>query len=135
MNTLDVVAGIIESDGKLLLACRPPQGDQAGLWEFPGGKVESGESQPAALRRELKEELGIDAQVGEYIASHTHSVAGRVIRLHAWHVPEFHGDPQPLCHSALVWCLPGQVRQYALAPADIPLLAAFRDLRAATSTD
>lgn len=135
MKTLDVVAGIIESDGKLLLACRPPQGDQAGLWEFPGGKVEPGESQPAALRRELKEELGIDAQIGEYIASHTHSVAGRVIRLHAWHVPEFSGQPQPLCHSTLVWCLPGQARLYALAPADIPLLTAFRDLRAATSTD
>ena len=57
MKTLNVVAAIIEQHGKILLAQRPASGDQAGLWEFPGGKVETGETQPQALVRELEEEL------------------------------------------------------------------------------
>lgn len=83
MKTLDVVAAIIEQRGNILLAQRPIGGDQAGLWEFPGGKVEHGESQPAALARELEEELGIIATVGEYVASHRREVSGRLIHLHA----------------------------------------------------
>lgn len=61
IKKLDVVAAIIERDGKILLAQRPDHADQAGLWEFAGGKVEPGETQPQALIRELREELGIDA--------------------------------------------------------------------------
>ena len=64
LKNFDVVAAIIESEGKILLARRPENGDQPGLWEFPGGKVEAGETQPAALARELLEELGITAQIG-----------------------------------------------------------------------
>ena len=64
MKTIDVVAAIIERDGKILLAQRPLHADQSGMWEFAGGKVESGESQPEALFRELREELGIEAVVG-----------------------------------------------------------------------
>jgi hypothetical protein len=61
LKTLDVVAAIIEKDGKILLAQRPAHADQPGMWEFAGGKVEAGETQPEALIRELREELGIDA--------------------------------------------------------------------------
>ncbi|EBW2264519.1 NUDIX domain-containing protein [Salmonella enterica subsp. enterica serovar Hillingdon] len=61
IKKLDVVAAIIERDGKILLAQRPDHADQAGFWEFAGGKVEPGETQPQALIRELREELGIDA--------------------------------------------------------------------------
>ena len=67
---IDVVAAIIERDGKILLAQRPPHADQPGLWEFAGGKVEHGESQPQALARELEEELAIVARPTRYIASH-----------------------------------------------------------------
>ncbi|EEX0647584.1 CTP pyrophosphohydrolase, partial [Escherichia coli] len=70
MKMIEVVAAIIERDGKILLAQRPAQSDQAGLWEFAGGKVEPDESQQQALVRELNEELGIEATVGEYVASH-----------------------------------------------------------------
>lgn len=128
-DTLDVVAAIIEHDGKILLARRPEGGDQAGLWEFPGGKVEKGETQPEALARELQEELGIKADIGHYIASHRREVCGRVIDLHAWHVPTFTGEIAAHCHSELVWCAPPQALDYALAPADIPLLEAFMVLR------
>ena len=79
LKNFDVVAAIIESEGKILLARRPENGDQPGLWEFPGGKVEAGETQPAALARELLEELGITAQIGDYVASHRREVTGRMI--------------------------------------------------------
>ncbi|ELQ6062818.1 pyrimidine (deoxy)nucleoside triphosphate diphosphatase [Cronobacter sakazakii] len=132
MQIIDVVAAIIVRDGQVLLAQRSPHGDQPGLWEFPGGKVEPGESQPAALARELAEELAIRARIGAYVASHTREVSGRFIRLHAWQVDDFDGEPQALCHSALAWCEPREAFGYALAPADIPLLEAFMSARDAT---
>lgn len=135
MKTIDVVAAIIERQGKILLAQRPASGDQPGLWEFPGGKVEAGESQPLALRRELLEELGIDATVGRYVASHQREVSGRNIHLHAWHVPAFSGTLTALCHSALRWCYPHEAFDVVLAPADIPLLEAFIRARGATPAD
>ncbi|STL56385.1 CTP pyrophosphohydrolase [Escherichia coli] len=84
-----------------------------------------------ALVRELNEELGIEATVGEYVASHQARSFGAIIHLHAWHVPDFHGTLQAHEHQALVWCSPEEALQYPLAPADIPLLEAFMALRAA----
>lgn len=107
----------------------------AGLWEFAGGKVEAGESQPQALIRELHEELGIDARHGDNIASHQREVSGRIIHLHARHVPEFYGTLQAHEHQALVWCSPAEAMGYPLAPADIPLLEAFMALRGARPAD
>ncbi|MCT4704124.1 pyrimidine (deoxy)nucleoside triphosphate diphosphatase [Enterobacteriaceae bacterium H20N1] len=134
-KSLNVVAAIIERDGKILLAQRPETGDQPGLWEFPGGKVEAGESQPAALVRELREELGIEAEVGNYVASHKREVCGRIIHLHAWRVPAFRGEMTAYCHSGRVWCYPAEAFAWALAPADIPLLEAFMVLPDATPAD
>ncbi|NDJ57272.1 pyrimidine (deoxy)nucleoside triphosphate diphosphatase [Enterobacteriaceae bacterium 4M9] len=128
MKTLDVVAAIIEQHGKILLAQRPACGDQPGLWEFPGGKVEPDETQPQALARELEEELGILATVGEYVASHQREVSGRLIHLHAWHVTDYRGEIRALSHSKLVWCPPSQAFDWELAPADVPLLEAFMAL-------
>ncbi|MBJ3558611.1 pyrimidine (deoxy)nucleoside triphosphate diphosphatase [Salmonella enterica subsp. enterica serovar Derby] len=131
MKTLDVVAAIIERDGKILLAQRSPDADQPGMWEFAGGKVEPGESQPQALVRELREELGIEAIVGDYITSHQREVSGRLIHLHAWHVPAYQGELYAHEHQDLVWCSPEEALRYPLAPADIPLLEAFILLHAA----
>lgn len=132
LKTLDVVAAILEKNGKILLAQRPAHADQAGMWEFAGGKVEAGETQPEALIRELREELGIEAQPKQYVASHQREVSGRLIHLHAWHVPTFSGELTAHYHSNLVWCTPQEAFAYDLAPADIPLLEAFILLRAAT---
>ena len=110
MKMIEVVAAIIERDGKILLAQRPAHSDQAGLWEFAGGKVEPDENQRQALVRELREELGIEAAVGEYVASHQREVSGRIIHLHAWHVPDFHGTLQAHEHQALVWCSHSTIR-------------------------
>lgn len=135
MKTLDVVAAILERDGKILLTQRPAHADQPGMWEFAGGKVEPGESQPQALRRELHEELGIEAIVGQYVASHQREVSGRIIHLHAWHVPDYQGELHAHEHQQLVWCLPEEALTYPLAPADIPLLQAFILLRDARPAD
>ncbi|AIR01761.1 NTP pyrophosphohydrolase [Pluralibacter gergoviae] len=135
LKIIDVVAAIIERDGKILLAQRPASADQPGLWEFPGGKVEPGESQPQALVRELREELGIEARPAGYVASQRKAVSGRMIHLHAWHVPAWEGEVTAMEHSALVWVSPQEALSYSLAPADIPLLAAFRALCAARPAD
>ncbi|CAM7354403.1 pyrimidine (deoxy)nucleoside triphosphate diphosphatase [Enterobacter intestinihominis] len=129
LKTLDVVAAILEKEGKILLAQRPEHADQPGMWEFAGGKVEAGETQPEALIRELREELGIEAVPARYVASHQREVSQRLIHLHAWHVPEFSVQLKAHYHSALVWCTPEDAFTYALAPADIPLLEAFILLR------
>lgn len=112
-----------------MLAQRPEHADQPGMWEFAGGKVEAGETQPEALIRELREELGIEAVPARYVASHQREVSQRLIHLHAWHVPEFSGELKAHYHSALVWCTPEDAFTYDLAPADIPLLEAFILLR------
>lgn len=135
LKTVDVVAAIIEKDNKILLAQRPAHADQPGMWEFAGGKVEAGETQPEALVRELHEELGIHAQLGEYVASHQREVSQRLINLHAWHVPAFSGALTAHYHSALVWCTPEDAFGFNLAPADIPLLEAFIVLRDARPAD
>ncbi|WP_145567552.1 pyrimidine (deoxy)nucleoside triphosphate diphosphatase [Yersinia aleksiciae] len=119
------IAAIIERNGKVLLAQRNSSSDQAGLWEFPGGKVEAGETQPQALVRELAEELNIAATVAGYIATNQWDSGKKIIRLHAWHIENFSGEPLLHCHSAIVWLLPEEAYHYPLAPADIPLLDAF----------
>jgi len=125
VNELEVVAAMIVRDGMLLLAQRGPQGDQPGLWEFPGGKVDAGENQQQALKRELQEELAIDAVIGSYIASESRVIGERKINLHAWLVTDFCGEPTASCHQALAWVEPEDAFSLALAPADIPLLEAF----------
>lgn len=123
---------MIVREGKILLAQRGLTGDQPGLWELPGGKVEPGESQPEALRRELAEELAIDARVSKPIASESRWVGGRQINLHAWLIDEFSGDPMNMCHQSLAWVTPADALSFALVPADIPLLKAFINCRATT---
>ncbi|HGE8504612.1 pyrimidine (deoxy)nucleoside triphosphate diphosphatase [Serratia ureilytica] len=125
MKIIDVVAAILEKNGRILLAQRGADSDQAGLWEFPGGKVEPGENQPQALARELDEELGICARIGNYVGCNQWQQGERLIRLHAWRVAEFSGELQLHCHSALVWVTPQQAQEYTLAPADVPLLADY----------
>ncbi len=117
MKMIEVVAAIIERDGKIFTrATPPPRAIRRDYGEFAGGKVEPDESQRQALVRELREELGIEATVGEYVASHQREVSGRIIHLHAWHVPDFHGTLQAHEHQALVWCSPEEALQYPLAP-------------------
>ena len=136
MKELKISTGIIRNAaGEVFITQRAADGHMANKWEFPGGKVEPGESQPQALVRELREELGIEARPAGYVASQRKAVSGRMIHLHAWHVPAWEGEVTAMEHSALVWVSPQEALSYSLAPADIPLLAAFRALCAARPAD
>ena len=120
---------LIDADGRVLLAQRPEGKSMAGLWEFPGGKVEPGETPEAALIRELKEELGIDTWQS--------CLAPLTFASHAY--PEFHllmplfvcrrwqGTATPREGQALAWVRPGSLRDYPMPPADLPLVAILRD--------
>lgn len=120
---------LIDADGRVLLAQRPEGKSMAGLWEFPGGKVEPGETPEAALIRELHEELGID--------THASCLAPLTFASHAY--PDFHllmplfacrrwqGTPQSREGQALAWVRARDLRDYPMPPADLPLVPILRD--------
>jgi 8-oxo-dGTP diphosphatase len=121
---------LIDADDRVLLARRPEGKSMAGLWEFPGGKVQDGETPEAALIRELDEELGIDtyesclAPIG--FASHAYADFHLLMPLFVCRVWE--GTPQPREGQTLAWVRPNAMRDYPMPPADIPLVAQLQDL-------
>ncbi|GAB1408476.1 Nudix family hydrolase [Thermomonas brevis] len=122
---IHVVAGVIrDARGRVLLARRTQGRDLAGLWEFPGGKVEPGESPEAALSRELKEELGIDAIAGAPVIRVPQQYPQKRLLLDVRHV-RFAGKPRGLDGQALAWALPGKLADYPMPPADRPVVAAL----------
>ena len=116
---IDVTAAVIVRGGRVLL-CRRPEGKRcAGLWEFPGGKAEPGETLEACLARECREELGMDVRVGRALAC----VTREGLRITFLAAQIVHGEPQLLEHSALAWVTPQEARAYALCPSDAQMLA------------
>jgi 8-oxo-dGTP diphosphatase len=127
---LVAAVALIDADGRVLLAQRPRGKHLAGLWEFPGGKVQAGETPETALIRELAEELGIDVAAS--------CLAPFTFASHAY--PEFHllmplyvcrkwsGIPIPREGQRLKWVRPAQLGEYSMPPADKPLVAMLRDL-------
>lgn len=102
--SIEVVAAVIEQDGRILICQRTRGGRHALKWEFPGGKVEPGEDPPSALARELREELQIEARIGVQIHSETVRYAdGPEIRLQFFQVTEFSGEPVNLQFEQIVW--------------------------------
>jgi 8-oxo-dGTP diphosphatase len=120
---------LIDADGRILLAQRPPGKSMAGLWEFPGGKVEPSETPEAALIRELDEELGI--------STHASCLAPLTFASHAY--PDFHllmplfacrrwqGTPMSREGQTLKWARVNELRDYPMPPADVPLIPILRD--------
>lgn len=122
---IHVLAGVlVDGQGRVLLAQRPPGKHLAGAWEFPGGKREPGEAPIAALARELHEELGILLQGAEPLIRIPWRYGDRRLLLDAWRVHAWDGEPQALDAQALRWEHPGDVDIRGLAPADRPILQA-----------
>jgi len=125
MKQVHVVAGVIrDARGRILLARRTEGRDLAGLWEFPGGKVEPGEAPEAALVRELREELGIGASVGEALIRVPQQYPDKRLVLDVRHV-QFTGTPRGLDGQALVWAPPHKLASYPMPPADRPVVGAL----------
>ncbi|WP_241385252.1 (deoxy)nucleoside triphosphate pyrophosphohydrolase [Rhodococcus sp. CH91] len=111
-----VVAGAVIREGRVLLAQRTRPADLAGLWELPGGKVETGESAEAALVRELREELGVEVRGAERIGPAVPLAGG--LELCAYRVELVSGVPEPLDHAALRWVTADELDEMDLVPAD-----------------
>ncbi len=121
-----MVAGVIyDQHGRLLLSQRPAGKHLAGTWEFPGGKLEAGESRESGLARELAEELGIQVLASEPLLSLTHQYADRSVRLWLRAVSAYQGQPVGREGQALDWIEPAQAHQLAMPAADRPMLKAL----------
>ncbi|MCA1776721.1 MAG: 8-oxo-dGTP diphosphatase MutT [Loktanella sp.] len=130
MKTVLVSAvALIDPDGRVLLAQRPEGKAMAGLWEFPGGKVEPGETPEAALIRELQEELGIDTWASCLapltFASHSYDDFHLLMPLFACR--KWNGTPQGKEGQALQWAKANELRSYRMPPADVPIIPILRD--------
>ncbi len=130
MKTLLVSAvALVDADGRVLLAQRPEGKSMAGLWEFPGGKVEAGETPEVALIRELQEELGVDTWQSCLapltFASHAYDDFHLLMPLFICR--KWQGTPQPREGQVLKWVRPMALRDYPMPPADIPLIPVLQD--------
>ena len=137
MSKIVLVSAIalIDSDGRVLLAQRPDGKSMAGLWEFPGGKIEPNETPEEALIRELNEELGINTSASclapisftshEYAATETNSAFHLLMLLYICR--RWKGHPHPIEGGKLKWVKAQQLRDYPMPAADIPLIAALQD--------
>lgn len=125
----DVVCAIIERNGSFLIAQRPDGRSFAGKWEFPGGKVESGEPVLEALHREIREELGITITVSGTLTPVFHAYREFSLRLLPFLCSIRSGDPVPHEHQALAWITPMSIGEYDFPEADLPVLDEYRRLR------
>jgi 8-oxo-dGTP diphosphatase len=121
-----VTAGIIRKDGSFLLARRSSGEKLAGFWEFPGGKLENGETPEACLERELKEELGIQTRIGEKCAQNLYEYDHGRFCIVAYFVDWISGDPRPKVHDRLEWVKIDELMGYRLLPADIPIVVSLQ---------
>jgi 8-oxo-dGTP diphosphatase len=127
---LVVAVALVDGEGRVLVQQRPPGKPMAGLWEFPGGKVEPGEVPEAALVRELAEELGIEVATGALvpIAFASEGLGERHLLLLLYVAREWAGTPEPRHASTLQWVRPAEMRMLAMPPADVPLVDALERL-------
>lgn len=122
-----VTAGIIAHQGKILIAKRPAKGLLAGLWEFPGGKQEQGETLPACLTRELKEELNIEVSVGNQFGVYQHAYTHFRVTLHAFLCRLISGEPVPLQASELRWVSIAEMETYPMGKIDRAIANQLRE--------
>ncbi len=121
---LVAAAALVDAEGRILVQQRPPGGSLAGLWEFPGGKIEPGETPEAALMRELAEELGVTIAI-DALTPATFASAGlgaRHLVMLIYLCRDWDGEPKPLHASDLRWCSIAELGDLPMPPADVPLI-------------
>ncbi len=123
---VEVVAALLWNEDKFFIAQRSEERDLGGLWEFPGGKVEEGESHPVAISRECQEELGILVEVGELFEKVTHDYGDKIINLSLYSCEIKQGIPLLLEHKKMEWISIEEISNYDFCPADFPFLEKLR---------
>ena len=122
MKTILVTGAIIQNDNNFLIGRRGKDEKSAGMWEFPGGKLEQGESPKECIKRELKEELNIDAEIGELFFSYTYNYPHVSYELYFFKVNSFFGEPVKSVHDKLKWEKLKNFYKYDFLPGDGPLI-------------
>jgi 8-oxo-dGTP diphosphatase len=117
------VAAVIERDGEFLVSLRHPKGTRPSQWEFPGGKVERGESEGAALVREIREELGVRAEVGSLVRRVSHPYSDTDVEIAFFRTAIVEGDPRPLSMAELRWVPRAELTSLDFLEADKPFVA------------
>lgn len=125
MKRVVVAAAVVERDGKILLTKRRDKGHLAGLWEFPGGKLEEGEAPEDAVVRECREECGIELEVDSILEVTHHAYPEKTVLLLFYWCRLVSGEVQHLEVADHVWVLPSELRSYELPPADEPVVRAI----------
>jgi 8-oxo-dGTP diphosphatase len=123
-----VAAALYDADGRVLIAERPPGKHLAGRWEFPGGKIDGHESEEAALRRELTEELGVTMRRARPLLRLAHDYDDRRIEISLWVVEAYSGAPTGLDGQRLKWVCPARLHDEDMLAADVPFIAALQRL-------
>lgn len=127
---IHVVAGaLFDTQGRILIAQRPPGKHMAGGWEFPGGKVEPEEQALAGLKRELQEELGVDVIEATPLIAYEHGYTDRRVLLDLWLVSRYTGDPRSVEGQPLQWVTLDELETVGLLEADRPMIPALRAAR------
>ena len=129
MNEVHVAVGVIlDAQHRVLIARRAQDAHQGGLWEFPGGKLETGESVIEGLARELREELGIEIGRTSPLLEVRHDYGDKAVRLDVHVVWEFTGDARGLEEQPLAWSVIGDLDNYRFPAANVPIVDAVREL-------
>ncbi len=123
LRSVRVVAAVVRDGGRILITRRRDDAERGGLWEFPGGKVEPGEAEPDALRREIREELGCEISVGRLLLRHRHRYTDLEVELAFYGCALPDGEvPRCLGVAALTWAEAGTLAEYPFCEADVPVL-------------
>jgi mutator protein MutT len=128
MRTIVVTAAVIEENDRFLVTRRQRGVHLEGYWEFPGGKCEAGEDHAACLARELREELAVEARVGEELLATTHAYADREIEIHFIRC-DIAGDPAPQLGQDMRWIARADLAQFAFPPADVDVIRLLTNKR------
>lgn len=123
-----IVVGIFERNGKVMIAQRAKKDALFGKWEFPGGKMEYGETEQETLTRELNEEFGINAQIGEHVCTIPFEHNNVQAEVQAYKITSFEGNIELREHSVIVWVEPSEIAQYDFPEPGLPIIVSLSNM-------